>query len=298
MKNFDISFVVIDIPCVENWKLNFLQSIFEYGNWGKLGKYHNLIVPLFLENVVDPTLLAFSATLIDSDIFLGEVAQRAFCVIIWHRMLALVEYMLYSFIELKNSHFKNKTCFENINWFLNNEKPLYSVCSNLFQLISLWPLATRDNAIVFITFELLSNIAAYLRLPEVISTCIASFVLHGGELEHNGKHTLSKCDDTAGNIELLVHLNECYLAVPILYLYVCPHSVNNWLSIQISIALEDWCLAAYGVFLEECDFDIESPRSTVYQQNLICTSRNQLTLFKVLIIMSLVNGFQLVMLID
>ena len=109
------------MPSVQNWQLNFLQSIFEYGNWGKLGKYHNLIIPLFIENVVDPTLLAFSAILIDSDIFLGEVAQRAFCVIIWHRMLAMVEYMLFSSIELKNSHFKNKTCFDNINSFLNNE---------------------------------------------------------------------------------------------------------------------------------------------------------------------------------
>ena len=81
LKNFDISFVVIDIPCVANWKQKFLQSIFAYGNWGKLGKYHNLIVPLFKENVWDPTLLAFSATVIDSDIFLGEVAQRAFCAI-------------------------------------------------------------------------------------------------------------------------------------------------------------------------------------------------------------------------
>ena len=266
LKNFDISFVVIDIPCVENWKLKFLKSIFEYGNWGKLGKYHNLIVPLFKENVWDPTLLAFSAYVIDSDIFLGEVAQRAFCVIIWHRMLELVEYMLFSSIELKNYHFKNKTCFDNINSFLNNENPFYSVSSYLFQLISLWPFAMRDNAIVFIAFELLSNIAAYLRLPEVISTYISSLVLHGGELEHNGEHPLSKTDDkTAGNIKLLYHLNECHLVVRILFPFVWPNSVNNWLSIQISIALEEWLLAAYGVFLEECDFDIESPLSTVYQ---------------------------------
>ena len=120
--------------------------------------------------------------------------------------------------------------------------------SNLFQLISLWPFATRDNAIVLIAFDLLSNIAAYLRLPEVISTYIAYFVLYGGEQVHNREHTLSKTDDNADNIKLLLHLSECSLAVNILYLFVWPHSVNNWLSIQISIALEEWLLAAMECF--------------------------------------------------
>ena len=139
--------------------------------------------------------------------------------------------------------------------------------SNLFQLITLWPISTRDNAIVFIAFELLSNIAAYLRFPEVISTFIASFVLHGGELEHNGEHTLSKTDDTADytRIKLLSHLSEWYHSMLVLYLFIWPFSVNNWFSIQISNSLEEWCLSAYDVFLEECDFDIESPLSTVYQ---------------------------------
>ena len=126
-------------------------------------------------------------------------------------MLELVEYMPFSCIELKNSNFKNKTCFDNINSFLNNEDPFYSVCSYLYQLISLWPFATHDNAIVFIAFELLSNVAAYIRLPEVISTYIASFVLHGGELVHNGEHTLSKTDDSA---KIIAKIVAAYLRLP------------------------------------------------------------------------------------
>ena len=269
LKNEFISLIVIDAlsssPEDQDFKSKLIESLITEGKWAKCGMNHNLIIPIFLNaNFTDPVLIAFSGLIGDSEIFIGQAVQQAMSMTIWN-----------SFWLRNEKFFSAYERIQKTNIFLYYKRSDIILLSRQFrlsiiqlcQIFSQFPITANESWLIHIILKYVSISVDILRHSEMKLPYLNDFVSYSFTENPNQKNKLHNEINFGYAIDTSLFLiSACLSKLP-----SCKPSDNSrlssWMMKQLFEVLIDLNFSVFGLYIDECDFDLNLKFSTTYQKD-------------------------------
>ena len=272
LKNEIISFIVIDdlstSPNDKDFKSKLIESLLIEGKWAQHGINHNLIIPLFLNsNITDPAVIAFSGLVDDSQIFIGQAAKQAIFFTIWkylnEKLSELIQISSSILLRISTQKIARYDIVIILYYYLKTF--VMYLCQIYFQISvtssDIW--LKQINIYLNVLFNIIFLITVNIRHSEIKSLYLSSF------LKHPSNH--NQFDDSLNEFDIdefdlvLGTIPECLNELP--FLKHTSDSNSMWIIDQLLKATVELNISVFRLYLDDCDFDLNSNLNTGYQKD-------------------------------
>ena len=270
LKSEFISFIVIDVLSSfsedQDFKSKLINSLIVEGKWAKHGMNHNLIIPLFLNsNFTDPNLIAFSGFIHDSEIYIGQAVRQAMSLTVW-KYFWLINKKFYVFYEQIKKIFTQNFVYCRGDFIIPFCSMFRASILHLCQIFSQYPITGNDIRLMNIVVNYITHLADIIHYLELKSSYLSDFVTHTTNLN---QYDYKRQNDNQLNFyeyidTCLTWIPTCLTNLPSFYLL---NNSSSWIINQLLDAIVDLNLNLFRLYLDDCDFDLNSKLNTTYQMD-------------------------------